>query len=133
MPFRAAASTTLVSLSVGLVIALAIMAVFDSVRARILIRAAARLDRVLAHRVFEAIIDLAPRNGAVFRNAQALRDLDQFRTALAGNGAQFFFDVPWMPLFLIVLFLIHPVLGLVALVGCGHAARTRLLERPGDS
>ena len=61
-------------------IALAMMAVFDAVRARILVRAAARLDRVLAHRVFEAIIDLAPRNGAVFRNAQALRDLDQFRT-----------------------------------------------------
>ncbi len=110
---------TLISLSVGLVIALAVMAVFDSVRARILIRAAARLDRVLAHRVFQAIIDLAPRNGAVFRNAQALRDLDQFRTALAGQGAQFFFDVPWMPLFIVVLFLIHPLLGLVALLGAG--------------
>jgi ATP-binding cassette, subfamily C, bacterial exporter for protease/lipase len=110
---------TLISLSIGLVIALGIMAVFDTVRARILIRAAARLDRVLAHRVFQAIIDLAPRNGAVFRNAQALRDLDQFRTALAGQGAQFFFDVPWMPLFIIVLFLIHPLLGLVALAGAG--------------
>jgi ATP-binding cassette subfamily C exporter for protease/lipase len=108
---------TLVSLSIGLIIALALMAVFDSVRARILIRAAARLDRVLAHRVFQAIVDLAPRNGAVFRNAQALRDLDQFRTALAGQGAQFFFDVPWMPLFIIVLFLIHPLLGFVSLFG----------------
>ncbi|HVQ07012.1 MAG TPA: type I secretion system permease/ATPase [Allosphingosinicella sp.] len=110
---------TLVSLSVGLVIALALMAVFDSVRARILIRAAARLDRVLAHRVFQAIVDLAPRNGAAFRNAQALRDLDQFRTALAGQGAQFFFDVPWMPLFIFVLFLIHPLLGFVSLFGAG--------------
>jgi len=108
---------TLISLSFGLIIALALMAVFDSVRAHILIRAAARLDRVLAHRVFQAIIDLAPRNGAVFRNAQALRDLDQFRTALAGQGAQFFFDVPWMPLFILVLFLIHPLLGLVAIAG----------------
>jgi ATP-binding cassette, subfamily C, bacterial exporter for protease/lipase len=108
---------TLVSLSVALLLALALMAVFDSVRGRILVRAAARLDRVLAHRVFNAIIDLAPRNGAVFRNAQALRDLDQFRSALAGPAAQFFFDVPWMPLFLIALFLIHPLLGLVGLVG----------------
>ena len=110
---------TLVSLSVGLVIALAVMAVFDGVRGRILVRAAARLDRILAHRVFQAIVDLAPRNGASFRNAQALRDLDQFRTALAGQGAQFFFDMPWMPLFLIVLFIIHPLLGLVALAGAG--------------
>lgn len=108
---------TLISLSVALLLALATMAVFDAVRARLLIRAAARLDRILAHRVFQATIDLAPKNGAVFRNAQALRDLDQFRNALAGQGAQFFFDVPWIPLFLLVLYLIHPTLGLIATVG----------------
>ena len=108
---------TLVSLSVGLFLALATMAIFDAVRARILIRAAARLDRILAHRVFHAIIALAPRNGAISRNAQMLRDLDQFRQVLAGPGAQFFFDVPWSPLFIVVLFLISPVLGLVALGG----------------
>ena len=108
---------TLVSLSIGLVLALATMAIFDTVRARILIRAAARLDRILAHRAFHAIIELAPRNGAISRNAQMLRDLDQFRQVLAGAGAQFFFDVPWSPLFILVLFLISPVLGLVALAG----------------
>jgi PrtD family type I secretion system ABC transporter len=108
---------TLVSLSIGLLLALATMAIFDTVRARILIRAAARLDRILAHRVFQAIIELAPRNGAVSRNAQMLRDLDQFRQVLAGAGAQFFFDVPWSPLFILVLFLISPLLGAVALVG----------------
>lgn len=108
---------TLLSLGAFLLLALAAMAVFDTVRGKILIRAAARLDRILAHRVFQAIIDLAPRNGAVYRNAQALRDLDQFRTALAGHAAQFFFDVPWMPLFLLVLFFIHPVLGMVSLAG----------------
>ncbi len=110
---------TLLSLSVALLLALATMAVFDAVRGRILIRAAARIDRILAHRVFHSIIELAPKNGAGFRNAQSLRDLDQFRTALAGQGAQFFFDVPWMPLFILVLFLIHPILGLVALGGAG--------------
>lgn len=108
---------TLASLSVGLVLALGTMAIFDIVRARILIRAAARLDRILAHRVFHAIIELAPRNGAVARNAQMLRDLDQFRQLLAGPGAQFFFDAPWSPLFIIVLFLVSPMLGVVALSG----------------
>ena len=108
---------TLASLSVGLLLALATMGFCDAVRARILIRAAARLDRVLAHRVFQAIIELAPRNGAISRNAQMLRDLDQFRSTLAGPGAQFFFDVPWMPLFLLVLFFLSPILGAVALGG----------------
>jgi ATP-binding cassette, subfamily C, bacterial exporter for protease/lipase len=108
---------TLIGLSGALLIALVTMAVFDAVRARILIRAAARLDRILAHRVFQATIDGAPKIGQGARNAQALRDLDQFRSALAGQGAQFFFDVPWMPLFLLVLFLIHPLLGGVAVLG----------------
>lgn len=110
---------TLISLSIGLVMALGTLAVFDAVRARILIRAAARLDRILAHRVFQAIIEMAPRAGASARNAQMLRDLDQFRSALAGQGAQFFFDVPWMPLFLLALFIIHPILGLTGLVCAG--------------
>jgi ATP-binding cassette subfamily C exporter for protease/lipase len=109
--------TTLAGLSFALCLALLTMAVLDAARARIMIRAAARIDRLLSGRVFQAIIDLAGRHGAAARNAQALRDLDQFRSALAGQGAQFFFDVPWMPLFLLVLFLIHPVLGLAALVG----------------
>lgn len=108
---------TLIGLSGALLIALATMAVFDAVRARILIRAAARLDRILAHRVFQATIDGAPRIGQGALNAQTLRDLDQFRSVLAGQGAQFFFDVPWMPLFLLVLFLIHPLLGGVAIFG----------------
>jgi ATP-binding cassette, subfamily C, bacterial exporter for protease/lipase len=108
---------TLIGLSAALLLALATMALFDAVRARLLIRAAARLDRILAHRVFQGVIDLAPKRGASARNGQLLRDLDQFRSVLAGQGAQFFFDVPWMPLFLLVLFLIHPLLGGVALLG----------------
>lgn len=108
---------TLAGLSFALLLALATMAVLDAARARILIRAAARVDRLLSSRVFQAIIDLAGKRGANARNAQTLRDLDQFRGALAGQAAQFFFDVPWMPLFLIALFIIHPVLGLVATVG----------------
>jgi PrtD family type I secretion system ABC transporter len=108
---------TLLGLSFALLLALATMAVLDAARARVLVRAAARVDRLLSPRVFQAIVDVGQRVGASQRNAQPLRDLDQFRSALAGQGAQFFFDVPWMPLFLIVLFIIHPILGLAATFG----------------
>lgn len=108
---------TLVGLSFALMLALVTMAVLDAARARILVRAAARIDRLLSARVFQATIDLSLRYGRRMRNAQMLRDLDQFRSALAGQAAQFFFDVPWMPLFLIALFIIHPVLGIAGVVG----------------
>ena len=108
---------TLAGLSFALLLALVTMAILDAARARILVRAAARIDRLLSDRVFHAIIDMAPRSSANERNAQALRDLDQFRSALAGHAAQFFFDMPWMPIFIAALFIIHPLLGTTALVG----------------
>jgi PrtD family type I secretion system ABC transporter len=108
---------TLAALSAVLLLALMTMVVLDAVRARLLIRAAARLDRLLSDRVFQAILDLSRRHGGGKRTAQPLRDLDQFRSALAGPAAQLFFDAPWTPLFLIVLFLIHPILGIVATLG----------------
>ncbi len=108
---------TLIGLSAALLLALATMAVLDAARARILVRAAARIDRLLSGRVFQAVIDNSTRNSGGAKNAQMLRDLDQFRQALAGHAAQFFFDMPFMPLFLIALFLIHPLLGLTGTLG----------------
>jgi ATP-binding cassette subfamily C exporter for protease/lipase len=108
---------TLLTLSAALMLALSTMVVLDAVRARLLIRAAARLDRLLSQRVFQTIIDLSMTFGAGARNAQPLRDLDQFRSAMAGPAAQLFFDAPWTPLFLIMLFVLHPLLGVIGVLG----------------
>lgn len=124
---------TLLTLTVVLLLALTTMVVLDAVRGRLLIRAAARLDRLLSERVFQTIIDLSMLFGAGSRNAQPLRDLDLFRAAMAGPAAQFFFDVPWTPLFLIVLFILHPILGLIGLFGAvlllGLAALNDMVTR----
>lgn len=109
--------TTLIGLAFALLVALVTMACLDAVRSRVLIRAAARLDRLLAPRVFQAMTDLSVRTGANARNAQSLRDLDTFRSAMAGPAAQLFFDVPWSPLFILLLFFLHPVLGVIGLIG----------------
>lgn len=108
---------TLIGLAGLLILALTAMAVLDAVRARLLIRAAARLNRLLSERVFQAILDICQKFGAGSRNAQPLRDLDTFRAAMAGPAAQFFFDAPWTPLFLIVLFVIDPWLGIAGTAG----------------
>lgn len=124
---------TLLTLSAALMLALSTMVVLDAVRARLLIRAAARLDRLLSQRVFQTIIDLSMSFGAGSRNAQPLRDLDQFRSAMAGPAAQLFFDAPWTPLFLIVLFVLHPLLGVIGVLGAllllGLAALNDMVTR----
>jgi len=88
----------------------------DDLRARILINYGVALDQRVSGRVFTALFDAAVRGDPGAR-AQALRDLDQFRQALTGIAAAAFFDVPWIPLFLIVLFLIDPLVGIVTVAG----------------
>ncbi|NJC40230.1 PrtD family type I secretion system ABC transporter [Brevundimonas alba] len=108
---------TLIALSFALLIALVTMVVLDAIRARVLVRAAARLNRILAPRLFQAVVDSTLSKGPPLRNAQPIRDLDAFRGAMAGPAAQLFFDAPWSPLFLLVLFLLHPLIGLLGVLG----------------
>lgn len=108
--------STLVLLTLILAIALLTMAGLDAVRAWILIRCGIRLDMELSTRVFEALVVRSAERGAS-RGAQQLRDLDQFRTFVTGSGIYFAFDLPWIPIYLLLLFFIHPLLGLVATIG----------------
>ena len=88
----------------------------DDYRARILINYGVVLDQRVSGRIFSALFDAAVRGDPSARS-QALRDLDSFRQTLTGVAAAAFFDVPWIPVFLIVLFAIDPLVGIVTTVG----------------
>jgi ATP-binding cassette subfamily C exporter for protease/lipase len=108
--------STLVMLTLALLVALLTMAVLDAIRARVLVRAAMRFDRLLAERLVIAMLDreAAP---AVNRNAAPLRDFDQVRSVLAGASMHVLFDMPWTPLFILLLFVLDVWLGVIALCG----------------
>lgn len=108
--------TTLAMLTLILTIALATMGLLDAARSQLLIRSGVRLDALISGRVFEALVIRSSRQG-YSRGAQTLRDLDQFRSFVTGPGVYFAFDLPWIPLYLLLLFFIHPVLGAVATTG----------------
>ncbi|HKS20978.1 MAG TPA: type I secretion system permease/ATPase [Bradyrhizobium sp.] len=108
--------STLVLLTLILAIALLTMAALDAVRACILIRCGIRFDMELSTRVFEALVVRSAQRGQS-RGAQQLRNLDQFRTFVTGPGIYFAFDLPWIPIYLLLLFFIHPLLGVVATIG----------------
>lgn len=108
--------TTLILLTLILAVALLTMAALDAVRAQVLIRCGIRLDMALASRVFEALVIRSSQRGAS-RGSLPLRDLDQFRTFVTGPGIYFAFDLPWIPIYLLLLFFIHPLLGAVATLG----------------
>jgi PrtD family type I secretion system ABC transporter len=88
----------------------------DDFRARILINYGVVLDQRVSGRLFSGLFDAAVR-GEPSARSQALRDLDQFRQTLTGVGAAAVFDIPWIPVFLGVLFIIDPLVGVVTTVG----------------
>jgi ATP-binding cassette subfamily C protein len=108
---------TLVALTVFLVGAYLFQAVLDVIRTRIVVRSATLLDRHLGDAVHDAVIRLSLRTRIPGEAARPVRDLDQIRSFLTGNGPIAIVDLPWTPVFLIICFVIQPWLGLVALIG----------------
>ena len=89
----------------------------DLVRGRIMARIGLQLDRELRERVFAAVL-LAPlRSRNQGHGQQPVRDLDMIRGFLSSTGPTAFFDMPWMPVYLVLIFLLHPWLGALATVG----------------
>jgi len=109
---------TLWTLTFVTILVFGISGVIDDIRARVLINYGVALDQRTSGRVFTSLFDAAVRGEASAR-AQALRDLDSFRQTLTGIAAAAFFDVPWIPVFLLVLFIIDPIIGVVTLGGAG--------------
>lgn len=108
---------TLVALSALAGVLYAGQAALDYFRARVLSRSARILDTTLGPRVFALVarLPLAPRGKGL--GLQPLHDLDRVRSFLGGGGPLGFFDLPWIPLYLGICFLFHPLIGLAALVG----------------
>jgi ATP-binding cassette subfamily C protein len=103
---------TLVMLTVALLMAFAALAGLDTVRARVLTRAGVRLDKMMAGRVVSATVD---KFGGLAFGSQLLRDFDTFRQFITGSGIHAIFDLPWAPIYIGVIFLLHPILGFFAL------------------
>jgi len=104
---------TLVMLTIVLLVALLALAVLDIVRSGILARAGIRLDRLLSARIVTAVIDNASAAGGA--RSQPLRDADTFRQYVTGAGIHAVFDLPWAPIYIAVIFMLHPLLGGFAL------------------
>lgn len=109
--------STLVAISVLAIGLYFFQGLFDVIRSQILVRIGARLDRKIAPMAHEVAIDM-PRFG--FSTAEALergRDVDTVRGFLGSQGPIALFDLPWVPLFLAFVYVLHPYLGALTLGG----------------
>ena len=108
---------TLFGLSLMVLIAYFIQGYFDALRTRMLCRVATIFDVGLQGAIHNALATLPLRGARPMMLQQPLRDLDQLRAFMSSMGPTAFLDMPWIPIFLIGLFLFHPVIGLTAVIG----------------
>jgi PrtD family type I secretion system ABC transporter len=115
----------LTSGSVPTLVALSVLAVglylfqggFDIIRSQLLVRIGAKIDRILSPIAHRVSVDM-PRFG--FSTSEALergRDVDTLRTFMGSQGPMALFDLPWVPLYILFVYFLHPVLGAVTLGG----------------
>lgn len=108
---------TLVALIVMVAVLYAFQGVLETVRGRVLTRVGAGIDELISGRVFDCIVRLPLRIRDRGEGLQALRDLDQVSGFLSGGGPAALFDLPWIPLYVLICFLFHPWIGMAALIG----------------
>lgn len=109
--------STLVGLAVLAGCLYAFQALLDVVRSRVLVRLGDHFDHRLSGEVHDAVLRLPLEAKMTGDGLQPLRDLDNVRGFLSGQGPTAFFDLPWIPLYLGICFAFHFWLGITALVG----------------
>lgn len=102
---------TLAYITLALAIALLSLAALDAIRLRLLVRASLRLESVVAPKLLRQTITAAPAG------TQAMRDFDTVRSTVASPAAAALLDLPFLPIFIAVAFLLHFWIGVLAVAG----------------
>ncbi len=112
---KSGSELTLLMVTLFLILFYAAMAFAEWLRSRILVRAGVRLDEALNSLVFKASFE-AYLNRARQNVLEAFSDLTNIRQFLTANGMIAFFDTPWTPVYIAVIFLLSPFLGWLSIL-----------------
>ncbi|MBB3102470.1 type I secretion system permease/ATPase [Azomonas macrocytogenes] len=107
--------STLVMLTLIMTLLMLTMGTLEWTRSRIMVRISTRLDVLLSRSVYRASFKRALDSGGMDASAQPLSDLTGLRQFLTGNGLFAFFDTPWLPVYIGMMFLFHPWYGWIAI------------------
>jgi ATP-binding cassette subfamily C protein EexD len=108
-------TSTLLMLTLLAVVLFATLGLLEWIRSQILIRVSTRFDLLLNERLYKVMFRQGLVSGGK-SSAQPMSDLLAVRQFLTGNGLFAFFDAPWLPIYILLLFLFHPAFGYVAIV-----------------
>ncbi|MFV9681702.1 type I secretion system permease/ATPase [Pseudomonas sp. NY15367] len=107
--------STLVMLTIIMAVLMITMGSLEWARSRVMVRVSTKLDVMLSRQVYRASFKRALDSGGMDASAQPLNDLTGLRQFLTSNGLFAFFDAPWLPIYIGVMFLFHPWFGWLAI------------------
>lgn len=113
--FSSRSLETLLMLTLVALVALLVMMLLDILRTRLLLASGLMLDQALGPRVLHGLLNAASEGGDT-DYAMGMRDIAVVRSFLSGSGIVALFDVPWVPIYIAVIFLFHPLLGWLAVL-----------------
>jgi ATP-binding cassette subfamily C protein len=108
---------TLVALFAIVVAMFAFQGLLEAIRSRMIARIGRVVDEEASIPAFKATISLPLIAGAAGEKIDPMRDLDTVRGFVASPAPSAFFDLPWMPLYIAIVYLLHPWLGYLAIAG----------------
>ena len=120
---------TLIALSMLVGFLYACMGILDFVRGRVMGRIGARFQAKMDHRVFSAVLKATTLNRAPREAATGLRDLEAVQRLITSPALMALFDLPWAPLFFVGIFIFHPMMGVLALVGAAALILVALVNQ----
>jgi PrtD family type I secretion system ABC transporter len=131
LPSRSLA--TLIGLCLFALLLFLFLGALDALRGRVLARVARCIESMLAPRVFDTVIGATIARRMPGDELRVTRDLDSIRSFLAGPALPAFFDLPWMPIYVGICLLFHPLIGWLVLLGaialCAVTYVTEVLSR----
>ncbi|EFI34243.1 type I secretion system ATPase [Desulfonatronospira thiodismutans ASO3-1] len=107
---------TLFFLTAAVIGAYVVSGIMEVFRSKLLVRIGVKFDQIVAGRIFGSMLDQSVAAGGE-KHTQGLKDLNSIRNFLCGTGIFALFDTPWVPVYLAVIFLFHPLLGYLACAG----------------
>lgn len=129
---------TLLALSLLAAILFLFQGGLEVLRGQVLVRLASRMDRRLTPLAHSAVMRLRSIAGAQGNATQPIRDVDTIRAYLSGQGPIAILDMPWMPLYVAFVFILHPILGWITVFGALFLIAVtllteKLIRAPGEA
>lgn len=108
---------TLVTLGILVASLYIFFGLLEYIRSRMLARIAQRLEQQLGDAAFDSTVGMSLQLGRHANLHDPVQDLNQVRQFISGPGPIAIFDIPWMPFYIVIIYLFHPILGMLAMMG----------------